>query len=161
MAPMFLGANLFRNKKMLTMLKTAIDLMFNSPQHIFYTGRVMDILFDGIPIDCSSNTFQVQAVCSAFESGDTKAARRINETHYALSLLAAGNATDLGALKVYRGWKNSPDMGRVVSFNNKLELGVWYGDECNEYRGTDSTIFPPYMDKNDGIWVSLKPCLYM
>lgn len=23
----------------------------------------------------------------------------------------------------------------------------------NEYRGTDSTIFAPYMDKNDGIWV--------
>lgn len=140
------------------MVTTAINIMFNSPKHMFYTGRAMDLLFDGIPIDCSSSAFQVQAVCSAFEVGETRAARPINATHYAFSLLAAANATDLGEFKVYRGYKNSADMGRVVSFNNKSELDVWYEDECNQYRGTDSTIFPPYMDENDGIWVSLKAC---
>lgn len=59
----------------------------------------MDILFDGIPIDCSSDEFQAKAVCSVFESGEIKAVRPINSTHYAFSLLAGGNATDLGEFK--------------------------------------------------------------
>lgn len=67
---------------------------------------------------------------------------------------AQGNATDLGEFKVFRGKKNSEDMGRVVSFNGEPEMDAWDGDECNEYVGTDSTIFPPYMDEMDGIWVS-------
>lgn len=46
--------------------------------------------------------------------------------------------------------------GTSVSFNDESEMSVWSEDECNEYRGTDSTIFPTYMDVNDGIWVSLE-----
>lgn len=122
---------------------------------MFYTGRVMDILFDGIPIDCSSNTFQAQAICSVLGS-TTKAVRRLNSTHYAFSLLAQGNATDLGEFTVFRGKKNSEDLGRVVAFNDESEIDVWKGEECSEYRGTDSTIFPPFMNASDGIWVSLR-----
>lgn len=152
---MLLAINVDR-KPLLPTLKTAVDIIFNSPQHMFYTGRVMDILFDGIPVDCSSDEFEAKAVCSAFATGEVKAARPIDDTHYAFSLLAASNGTDLGEFKVYRGFKNSIDMGRVVSYNDEEELDMWDGEECTQYRGTDSTIFPPYMDKNDGIWVSLK-----
>lgn len=152
-ATMLLTLNVDK-KPMLPMIKSAIDILFNNPQHVFYTGRVMDILFDGIPIDCSSDEFQAKAVCSVFESGEIKAVRPISSTHFAFSLLAQGNATDLGEFKVFRGKKNSPDMGRVVAFNDEPEMDVWDGDECNEYVGTDSTIFPPYMDPKDGIWVS-------
>lgn len=138
------------------MLQSAIDILLSSPQHVFYTGRVMDILYDGIPVDCSSDKFHAKAVCSAFEGGEVKAVRRVNDTHYAFSLLSQGNGTDLGELRVFRGWKNSEDMGRVVAFNDEPEMDVWSADECNEYQGTDSTIFPPYMDKKKGIWVSLR-----
>lgn len=31
-------------------------------------------------------------------------------------------------------------------------MDYWGTEECNQYVGTDSTIFAPYMDKNDGIW---------
>lgn len=139
---------------MLTMVQSAIDLLFKSPTHMFYTGRIMDILYDGIPIDCTSDKFPSKAVCSAFEGGEVKAVRRLNETHYAFSLLSQGNGTDLGELRVFRGWKNSQDMGRVAAFNDEPELDTWKGDECNEFRGTDSTIFPPFLDKKNGIWVS-------
>lgn len=112
-ATMLLTLNVDK-KPMLPMIKSAIDILFNSPQHMYYTGRAMDILFDGIPIDCSSDEFQAKAVCSVFESGEVKAVRPISSTHYAFSLLAQGNATDLGEFKVLRGKKNSQDMGRVV-----------------------------------------------
>lgn len=158
MATMMLAINVDK-KPMLPLVKIATDLIFHSPQHMFYTGRAMDILFDGIPIDCSSDEFQAQAVCSVFEAGDVKAVQPINDTHYTFSLLAAGNATDLGEVKVYRGYKNSPDMGQVLSFNGDEEMDMWADDECNQYRGTDSTIFAPYMNKNDGIWVSLNRCI--
>lgn len=143
-------------KALLPILNSAIEILFNSPQHMYYTGRVMDILFDGIPIDCSSDKFEAQAVCSVLGSGEFKAIRPLNSTHYAFSLLAQGNGTDLGEITVFRGKKNSQDLGRVVAFNDESEMSVWKEDECNEFIGTDSTIFPPFMDVNKSIWVSLK-----
>lgn len=139
---------------MLPMVGSALDALFGSPQDMYYTGRVMDALYDGIPVDCAVDEFHAKAVCGAFERGEIKAVRQLNSTHYAFSLLAQGNATDLGEFKVFRGKKNSQDMGRVAAFNNEPEMKFWDGDECNEFVGTDSTAFPPYMDVNDGIWVS-------
>lgn len=139
-------------KPMLPMINEAINIMFNSPQSMYWTGRVMDVLYDGIPIDCSSEEFQAKAVCSVFQAGEVKAVRPLNSTHYLFSLFQGANGTDLGEFTVFRGKKNSADIGKVVAFDGETEMDVWDGDECNQYVGTDSTIFPPYVDVKDGIW---------
>lgn len=53
---------------------------------------------------------------------------------------------------VFRGKKESSYVGKVAAFNDESEMDVWKGEECNQFVGTDSTIFPPYMNENDGVW---------
>lgn len=43
-------------------------------------------------------------------------------------------------------------MGNVLEYNEEPELDVWDGDECNEFRGSESSIFPPFNNLEDGIW---------
>lgn len=62
------------------------------------------------------------------------------------------NGTDVGRFKTYRGVKNIQNLGKVIEFNGEPELDIWDGDECNEIRGTESSIFPPFGIKEDGIW---------
>lgn len=73
---------------MLPLIVKAIDKLFHEPKDMFWTGRVMDILFDGITIDCSSDDFNAKAACSVFESGDVKAVRQIDENTFKFSLFA-------------------------------------------------------------------------
>lgn len=58
----------------------------------------------------------------------------------------------MGRFLVYRGSKNIRDVGRVLMYNGEPEMDVWDGDECNQYHGTDTTIFPPFNKKSEDIW---------
>lgn len=62
------------------------------------------------------------------------------------------NHTDAGRYKVARGVKVNRDIGRVLEFDDSDELSVWDGDECNRFRGTDTTIFAPLMKPEEGLW---------
>lgn len=39
------------------------------------------------------------------------------------------------------------EVGKVVLYNGKPKIDYWPGDPCNEIKGTDTTIFPPFMDR--------------
>lgn len=63
------------------------------------------------------------------------------------------NGSDDGdVFKTYRGMKKISDLGRIIELNGEPEMDFWEGDECNAIRGTESSIFPPFKPKEDGIW---------
>lgn len=65
----------------------AIKELFHNPSEPFYTGSVMDLLYDGVEIDCTSqNEMTSQALCTQFSIGAQKAIRMIDDKHFAFSL---------------------------------------------------------------------------
>lgn len=72
--------------------------------------------------------------------------------HFQLPHVFQANGTESARFKTYRGVKNIHDLGRVIEYDGEPEVDAWDGDECNEIRGTESSIFPPFMAKEDGIW---------
>lgn len=55
-----------------------------------------------------------------------------------------------------RGIKNYKDVGKVTEVNGKTKLDIWGEGNCNEFNGTDSTIFAPLLTEQDEI-VSFAP----
>jgi len=53
---------------------------------------------------------------------------------------------------VLRGIKNYKDVGRLLSLGNQTKMSVWPDDPCNDFRGTDGTIFPPFLSKEENVW---------
>lgn len=42
-------------------------------------------------------------------------------------------------------------MGRVVSFNGQSEQSIWSDAVCNRIHGTDATILPPNIRRDEGV----------
>lgn len=61
------------------------------PKTPFLTAPVMDILFNGIGIDCSSEMFEAKSFCSAMEN--EKAINVVNDTYLTFSILASVSCT--------------------------------------------------------------------
>lgn len=63
----------------------AVTQIFN-PKTPFLTARVMDILYDGVGIDCSSDDFTAKSMCAKLEN--EKGFKIINDTYLTFSILA-------------------------------------------------------------------------
>lgn len=61
------------------------------PTSPFLTARAMDILFDGVGIDCSSEQFEARSLCSVMEG--EKAIKVVNETYLLFSILGGVSFT--------------------------------------------------------------------
>lgn len=82
---MALGINVGR-PELLPFIGNALDGLFGNLSDPFWTGRVMDLLFDGIPLNCTSDAFEVAAACAEFSTGQYKTIQPLNATFYKFSL---------------------------------------------------------------------------
>eukprot|EP00096_Caligus_rogercresseyi_P009544 TRINITY_DN3248_c0_g1_i2.p1 TRINITY_DN3248_c0_g1~~TRINITY_DN3248_c0_g1_i2.p1 ORF type:complete len:506 (-),score=107.11 TRINITY_DN3248_c0_g1_i2:53-1570(-) len=68
-------------------------------------------------------------------------------------ILVGKNGSTAGALKINTGLEDLSRLGEILSFKGKNKLDKWSGEDCNTIRGTDGTIFPSRLKKEDMIHV--------
>lgn len=73
----------FEYRHYMHVAKAAMREIFHSPSDAFWTGRAMDLIFDGIEIDCSTKDAMAKLVCSQFQRQQTF--RAINNETFAFS----------------------------------------------------------------------------
>ncbi|KAF5294271.1 hypothetical protein FQR65_LT10857 [Abscondita terminalis] len=136
---------------MLNLINKAINAIFRNPEYPFVTAPVMDILFRGVVINCTVADFAGKAVCTQLRT-EAKDLEHVSDTIFKFSFFGMRNGTiDEHTLTVKRGIKKLHDVGKVVAYDGAKEMSVWPTKECNQYVGTDSTIFPPFMTREEGV----------
>ncbi|XP_011499318.1 PREDICTED: sensory neuron membrane protein 1 [Ceratosolen solmsi marchali] len=142
---------------MLPVINKAINSIFKNPSNIFIKMKAMDLLFYGLPIDCTVQDFAATAVCTMLK--DSTDLLKDGEDKYKFSLFGAKNDTSSKSrLRVLRGTKNLMDVGVVVEFNGKPNISLWDDDYCDTFNGTDGTIFHPFFYESEDV-VSFAPDL--
>ncbi|KAK9307568.1 hypothetical protein QLX08_002178 [Tetragonisca angustula] len=138
-------------------LNKGVDNIFHKPSTVFVRAKAREILFDGLPIDCTGKDFASTAICNALKEKEDTLMPGVEPGHYLFSVFGPKNGTILpDRIRVLRGIKNYKDVGKVVELNGQKMLDLWAGDECNTFNGTDSTIFAPLLTEEDDI-VSFSP----
>ncbi|GFG37746.1 hypothetical protein Cfor_06985 [Coptotermes formosanus] len=134
----------------LKLINVAIPHIFDNPNSVFVTAPAKNLLFEGVVFNCTSSDFSTKAVCSELKKRAHNF-HRISEDIYTFSLFGPKNGTVRERLEVKRGMDDIKDLGKLVEFKDQKLQTVWDGKECNELRGTDSTIFPPFLTNKDKI----------
>ncbi|XP_076639657.1 sensory neuron membrane protein 1 [Colletes latitarsis] len=137
-------------------INKGVDSIFKKPSSVFVKATAKEILFEGLPIDCTVKDFAGSAICNNLKSRSSDFTTD-GQGHYFFSLFGPKNGTVVPErIRVLRGIKNYKDVGRVIEFDGKPALTIWSDDHCNAFNGTDSTIFPPLLTDDDDI-VSFSP----
>ncbi|CAK9811126.1 Sensory neuron membrane protein 1 [Anthophora plagiata] len=132
-------------------ISKGVDSIFKKPGTVFVKAKAREILFDGLPVDCTVKDFAGSAICNVLKTKDD-ALVPDGEGRYLFSLFGPKNGSILPQrIRVLRGMKNYRDLGRVTEFDGKPALTIWTEDHCNAFNGTDSTIFPPLLTEQDDI----------
>ncbi|XP_060804308.1 xanthine dehydrogenase [Amyelois transitella] len=134
---------------MLNMIGKAFNGVFDDPPDMFLRVKAMDILFRGVVINCARTEFAPKAFCTALKKENVAGLTFEPNNQLRFSLFAARNGTvDPHVVTVKRGKTNVMDVGKVVAVDGKPQQEIWK-DSCNEYQGTDGTVFPPFLTEND------------
>lgn len=58
-----------------------------------------------------------------------------------------------GEYEAMTGTDNVYEVGKLLSFKNKVKLDFWSTEECNTIRGTDGTVFHPDVLQNETLYI--------
>lgn len=83
---MALAVNI-EQQSLIPLAAAAIEELFHSPKEIWWTGTAMDLMFNGIPIDCTSRKQQAKIVCMELKARGGQAIQKIDDKHFKFSLL--------------------------------------------------------------------------
>ncbi|XP_058800682.1 sensory neuron membrane protein 1-like [Phymastichus coffea] len=140
------------------LINKAINSIFKNPENVFIKAKAMDLMFRGLPIDCSVTDTAGSAVCSLLKA-NTDDLIVDDPDHFRFALLGAKNGTtSKNRIKVLRGVKKLTDIGVVTELNGKKKMTVWNDSKCDAYQGTDGYVFHPYLYADEDI-VSFAPDL--
>ncbi|XP_004933211.2 sensory neuron membrane protein 2 [Bombyx mori] len=126
--------------------------------------RVGDLLFDGIPL-CKDADLIGRVACNLIRNM-TETSQNIetqDDGSMLFTVLAYKQNKPTAPYKVLRGLNDHTDLGRILSYNERSSLEYWVDevDEegesiepsiCNTIKGTDSAIFPPFVDTGNSIF---------
>lgn len=77
----------FEYRQFLHVAKAAIKELFHEPTDVFWTGRVMDLLFDGIEIDCDTTDPLARLTCNQIRKEKNPAIQPSHGKNMKFSLL--------------------------------------------------------------------------
>lgn len=68
------------------------------------------------------------------------------------SITKGKNGTIKNQFSIRTGSSNCKNKGSVVTFNGKNKLDIWDNNDANTIKGTDGTMFPPFLSENHKLW---------
>lgn len=81
----------YDKQPLLGAIEGAVNKLFHNPTDAFYTGRVMDLFFDGVSIDCTPSDDKFSsAACMTLE--EQNVVQKIDENHLKFSVFGGVNA---------------------------------------------------------------------
>nr|QAB43879.1 sensory neurone membrane protein SNMP2b [Oedaleus asiaticus] len=142
---------------MLTMVEPVLSELLSGGAQLFLRATARQLLWDGVPtVDCRGNLSAVAVLaCSALPSLLPPTVQQAQPGVYAFSFFGFKNGTARQWWRVDPGLSDVRSLGAVLSYDNSSRLKVWTpaSSPCNDIRGTDSTIFPPFITPNHTIHI--------
>ncbi|KAJ9589996.1 hypothetical protein L9F63_016888, partial [Diploptera punctata] len=135
-------------KPLLPLITSAIPHIFGNSSTVFLTATAKQILFDGILVNCSIKDVAAKTLCTLVKA-QGKDFEKVGKTAFKFSFFGTKNGTLQERLRLKRGIENILDLGRVVAWKEETRMSVWSGPRCNEFYGTDGSVFPPFLE--DGV----------
>ncbi|GBP43538.1 Sensory neuron membrane protein 1 [Eumeta japonica] len=141
-----------KQHELASVLQQSYEILFDNPSDIFLRTKPLDILFRGVTINCSTNVYAVKLVCDFLKRKELASKIvHLPNNMYKISIFGSRNGTvDPHVFTVMRGIKNVKDVGRVVAVDGEPRQHVWRG-QCDEFVGTDGTVFPPFLSHKEKI----------
>ncbi|XP_026500665.1 sensory neuron membrane protein 2-like [Vanessa tameamea] len=143
-------------------MAAALNGIFGENNGPIMTVRVGDLLFDGIPI-CKNPGIIGGIACMQIRSlaANVRNIEEKDDGSLEFTLLRYKNENPSHQYVVNRGTVDALKLGIISSYNGSAYLGNWNQDTeaeefetnvCNKIRGTDSGVFPPFVNRSESIY---------